>query len=62
MRLKVAASTILGDRQVTVSIGVASYERQDTMETLIAKADQCLYQAKAKGRNQVVFASPERDF
>ncbi len=62
MRLKVAASTLLEDRQVTVSIGVASHEHQDTLETLIAKADQCLYQAKAKGRNQVVVATPERAF
>ena len=62
MRLKVAASTILDDRQVTVSIGVAGFDRQDTLETLIDKADQCLYSAKAKGRNQVVFAVPEHHF
>ncbi|MBC7500641.1 MAG: GGDEF domain-containing protein [Herminiimonas sp.] len=42
---------------VTVSIGVAEYEQGDSVEQVIANADQALYQAKASGRNQVATAS-----
>ncbi|NVJ51693.1 MAG: diguanylate cyclase [Gammaproteobacteria bacterium] len=37
---------------LTISIGVASFAN-DNLESLIAKADQALYQAKRKGRNRV---------
>ncbi len=40
--------------QVTVSIGVACYPQDaEGKDTLILKADQALYRAKEKGRNQV---------
>jgi two-component system, cell cycle response regulator len=43
---------------VTVSIGVASVSRLDeTPETLLKRADQALYQAKAEGRNRVIRAA-----
>lgn len=41
-------------RQVTVSIGVATYQNQEEIQDLIAQADMALYQAKAEGRNRVV--------
>ena len=34
------------------SVGIAISEPDDTAESLINKADQALYQAKKKGRNQ----------
>jgi len=40
--------------KMTVSIGVASYEKGDTPDSLMNKADQALYFAKNNGRNQVV--------
>ncbi len=43
-------------RQVTVSIGVATYHGQEEIQELIAQADTALYQAKAEGRNRVVRA------
>ena len=39
---------------VTMSIGVAAYRSADTAESLIERADECLYAAKGAGRNQVV--------
>jgi len=38
---------------LTVSIGAAVIQRGDTPADLIRRADQCLYQAKAEGKNRV---------
>lgn len=39
---------------VTISIGVATLRRGDNAQSLIARADTCLYAAKRAGRNRVV--------
>ena len=39
---------------VSVSIGVSAYRQGDTVQSLVERADQCLYKAKADGRNRVV--------
>ena len=39
---------------VSVSIGVAVLRDDDTIQTLIERADKCLYAAKRSGRNRVV--------
>jgi diguanylate cyclase len=39
---------------VTVSIGVSTYRNGDTVKRLVDRADQCLYKAKASGKNRVV--------
>jgi diguanylate cyclase len=40
--------------RVTISIGVALLRREDTAQTLIERADSCLYAAKRNGRNRVI--------
>ena len=40
--------------KVTVSIGVVASEQVDSSAALLQAADRALYQAKAKGRNQIV--------
>lgn len=42
--------------EVTTSAGVAEILHGDTPESLVARADQALYQAKAAGRNQIAVA------
>lgn len=42
--------------QVTVSVGVASYQLEDqTIDGILQRADQALYHAKNQGRNQVSY-------
>jgi diguanylate cyclase (GGDEF)-like protein len=38
---------------VTISVGVASYRKEDESEHLLSRADQALYLAKEKGRNRI---------
>ena len=46
--------------RVTISIGVATLQKNDTVQTLIERADNCLYAAKRSGRNRVISeADPE---
>jgi diguanylate cyclase len=45
--------------RITVSIGVATLRNGDTAQSLIGRADSCLYSAKHNGRNQVVSETHE---
>ncbi|MCZ7656540.1 MAG: GGDEF domain-containing protein [Xanthobacteraceae bacterium] len=40
--------------RVTISIGVAHYHRGESAQSLIERADACLYAAKRNGRNRVI--------
>jgi len=44
------------DLTVTVSIGATLFQKQDTQDTMISRADNALYQAKGKGRNTFIIA------
>ena len=45
-----------GHARITVSIGVAEAQPGESMPSVVARADQALYRAKAEGRNRVVAA------
>jgi diguanylate cyclase len=40
--------------RITMSVGVATLHRGDTVHSLIERADKCLYAAKGAGRNRVL--------
>ena len=40
--------------RVTISIGIATLQKEDTKETLFKRADEALYEAKRSGRNKVL--------
>ncbi len=48
----------VGDLEVgtTVSVGVAQFKEGDTLESLLKKADEALYEAKRTGKDKVVVA------
>jgi diguanylate cyclase (GGDEF) domain len=58
MRSAVEGMTVLDEKSqrmpVTVSIGIACLEVNDSVDVLIERADRAMYQAKASGRNRVV--------
>lgn len=59
LRAKVEQMTIStesGDLKITVSIGMTQFNDSYTeLDSLIKRADQAMYEAKEKGRNQVIY-------
>jgi diguanylate cyclase (GGDEF)-like protein len=53
VRAAIAAADILPDARLTVSAGVAEQAPGEDRDSLLARADRALYQAKSKGRDRV---------
>ncbi|NHQ85795.1 diguanylate cyclase [Iodobacter sp. HSC-16F04] len=47
-------SRIHPELNITISVGIASIVDDPSLEALLSRSDQCLYQAKQQGRNRVV--------
>ena len=62
LRQLVADTVIANDQKppisVTISIGVASLEPDESGDELLIRADKAMYQAKNNGRNRVELANP----
>jgi diguanylate cyclase (GGDEF)-like protein len=54
LRASIARARLTNGVRVTASFGVAEVQPGDGIESLIARADGALYEAKANGRDQVV--------
>jgi diguanylate cyclase len=54
LRELIAAEPLGPAPLVTASFGVAAYQGGDSLETLVKRADEALYEAKHSGRNRVV--------
>jgi diguanylate cyclase (GGDEF)-like protein len=52
--IEAARFAALGERTVTVTIGVAEHARNEEAAALLERADRALYGGKASGRNRVV--------
>lgn len=65
LRMEIAALAIIGDKgeqiTLTISVGVGAAAPdgvQDSVSSLLIRADRALYEAKNTGRNRVVCAAP----
>jgi diguanylate cyclase len=56
--VKKSTGDVLGS--ITISIGVAQFRRDEEVDSVIRRADACLYGAKHHGRNQVVGENDSR--
>ncbi len=53
LRLKIEKYPFSVVKHITASFGVATYKEDDSIDSLIKRADDALYRAKEKGRNRV---------
>ena len=54
-------SGLIEDLELTVSIGATVYQRGETLETVLARADAAIYEAKRAGRNVCVLKSADAE-
>ncbi|MBU2023444.1 MAG: transporter substrate-binding domain-containing protein [Gammaproteobacteria bacterium] len=54
VRLKIAQYDFEGIEHKTASFGLTAFKAGDTIETVVKRADNALYEAKESGRNRVV--------
>jgi len=56
----ISARPFLDDIRITASASIAEVAQGETWSTWLNRADQALYEAKARGRNQVVETCPDK--
>jgi polar amino acid transport system substrate-binding protein len=54
LRRYIQNHNFLEKEQITVSFGISIYESNDTIDSILKRADDALYDAKNSGRNKVV--------
>ena len=51
----------IDDLEITISIGVTQYRREEEISSFVQRADQAMYQSKQAGRNKVSFILDSAD-
>jgi diguanylate cyclase (GGDEF)-like protein len=59
LRATIESTTVPEVKKVTSNFGVTGYMTEDTVESLVKRADCALYRAKELGRNRVEILEPE---
>lgn len=59
IRERIASEDAVGMDDLTISIGVTSFETGDTHDTLFERVDRALYTAKERGRDRVEVAAAD---
>lgn len=54
IRLRIRVECSLAERVVTTSVGTSTLKADDSRHCWLKRGDQCLYEAKRRGRNRVV--------
>jgi len=54
LKKEIELSTFKNFGPITISLGVAQYDRTESIESFVKKADDAMYQAKEEGKNRVV--------
>ena len=52
LRIKISEYDFDLDCPVTISLGISEYKEDDTIDSIITRADEAMYKAKTLGRNQ----------
>jgi diguanylate cyclase (GGDEF)-like protein len=58
LRSQIEQADIVPGRKITVSVGVCDVIQADSVDRWLRLSDRALYEAKLRGRNQVVIATP----
>ncbi len=53
VRVAIESAQIIDGKRITVSLGVAGFRPEDSLEKIINRADRALYLSKDKGKNRV---------
>ena len=54
IRTFIESKEFIPNHQVTISLGITKFEKNDNLDSFINRADKALYQAKNSGRNQTI--------
>ncbi|RMH80110.1 MAG: GGDEF domain-containing protein [Acidobacteria bacterium] len=59
IRKAVESSCFIEGLRITISLGATAYKKGDSIDSLIARADNALYMAKKEGKNRIVVFKEE---
>lgn len=59
---KIVVKDEKNEQKISVSIGISMHKAGQSLTEVVKKADECMYQAKAEGRNRVIFEDLAQKF